>query len=240
MKTVTIFGISALNDNYTDTPLHSYCIESWKNLAESYKKYGYKVRIKIYKWYHPLVLLGKLVMRKHFEKSKSKAVQTDALKVWFLSLFKYHVFLDFDCYICEQCSPICETKLRKAFEFMVCWEDKKPFKKLADLYRKGYFINMNDKTVHTRICSMFPFMCDLNDKLPSYIKHLFQIDNYNKVIVGDDIEVLSKYTTDNGVINLNKKHIPRALNIRDEQLLNNVLNICKQEGKQIWDLRKKK
>lgn len=210
MKTLKIIGLSIYDDDYENTDLHKFCINSWNKLILYCKKSGYNANIKIYKHNHILVKIAKFLAKKHL-KSKSKSICTDAIKCFFLGTFSNVIFLDLDVYVKNNINFNFDFLFRRSFYFMSNINNKFFYKKLFKRYCNGDFINKMDYYVFSE--------CNLpNTKPMKEFKHLHMIDNCKNLIYTDDANIIDKYKNNpNVAIITHNINIHRAFEVVDDE-----------------------
>ena len=151
MEKITVFSLVWYNKDYLNKPLRKLCLSSWERLVDYFKSRGYDAEIKIYTEEDQDF---KDFMKFNLPICGRPAQLTDAFRVYILSKYKYHLWLDLDVYVSEM--PNCNN-LHFNFDniyFKNNWcimynaNNTDYFKKLLQGYINLDFYRINEKDKH--------------------------------------------------------------------------------------------
>ena len=131
-----IFTVNPYNDNVINSPIPQFCMNSWKKL-------GYD--IKVFDYNSEEVKFVKSECHEHFL-GKSISIKTDAIRMYILSQYPNHLYLDWDVYV-HKPFDLKEKLIRPYFWSIYNAEELDYFKVLYEQYKLGLFKNLYDAEV---------------------------------------------------------------------------------------------
>lgn len=201
MKKITIFTANLWNDDYLETPLHRFCIDTWQRAKKDIESQGYECEIKIFNYDDKLVKEYFDEIGLHKE-SKSKAIVTDGFKIFILSKFPNHLWFDLDLWISYNYVFKDELYFNTSQYYIYNSDNTDFFKYIYDKYKTGEFVDKDDKKVFAKLGFKRPKCVFWNT-----IRHLQAIDNNNKIIITDKQSLIDKAIKIGNICIMTKKDI---------------------------------
>lgn len=98
-KSITIFTANVNDNNDLQSSLHTFCIKSWERLVVAFKKINIDCKITIFDFNSPEMKEFNSLKDWNFKRPSMKA---NAFRLWILSKYPNHLWLDWDIYIPEK------------------------------------------------------------------------------------------------------------------------------------------
>jgi len=229
MKKITIFTANLWNDGRLETPLHKFCIDTWQRAKSNIESQGYECEIKIFSYDDELVkeYFDEIGLHKN---SKYKAVVSDGFKMFILSKFPNYLWLDWDIFINKNYKFNDEFYLNGGMYYIYNSDNTEFFKNIYSKYKTGEFVDMIDFDVFKKLGIKKTKFIYYNQ-----IKHLYGIDNYNKIVFTDDVDLINKLSKIGEICimthntDISSEDYPRIIRYKDEDI--EIINFIKELGK---------
>ena len=191
---------------------------------------GYDLKIKIYKYNDEEVLEFIKDCSAQYNSKSSNANKADAFRMYILSKYKNHLWLDMDVYIHNANNFVNTFNFNEKYYYKSWWllyncNNLEFFKNIYEYYKKGMLIKLTDYK-----CTEF-LGYPISKKRSSGLIHLFYIDNYENSIwylveeTDEFIESVKNLRKKYIFISYNSLHIDQIHSLKNDKELINFINI---------------